>query len=83
MSKKTPITTKTSTQDKKLVILSKFKKDIAFIKDVYKTHDDIQEFLITTLATRLDIAFNSTDYLILCDYIYNDSDWMVEFKKEL
>ena len=80
MAKRTPITTKISTQDKKLVIPKKYKKDIAFIRDVCKTHNTIQDFLIVTLASRLDIVKDSDEYTTLWDYIYNNSSWMVDFK---
>jgi hypothetical protein len=80
MSKKIPIPIKAFTPDRKLTIPKKYKKDIEFIRDVYKTHDTLQEFLITTLASRLEITKNSNDYVTLWDYIYNNSDWMIKFK---
>ena len=80
MSKKTLTTIKAFTPDRKITIPKKYKKDIAFIKDVCKTHDTLQEFLIVTLASRLDIVKDSDDYTTLWDYIYNNSDWMVKFK---
>ena len=80
MSKKTPTNIKAFTPDKKITIPKKFKKDIAFIRDVCKTHDTIQEFLIVTLASRLDITKDSDEYTTLWDYVYNNSEWMVNFK---
>jgi len=80
MSNKELITTNRFIRDKKITIPKKFKKDIAFIRDVVSTHQSLQDFLIVSLTQRLGYEKDSPEFITIEDYVHNNSYWMVKFK---
>ena len=65
---------------KKITIPKKFIKVIEHIRQINKDHTAIEEFMIGVLAIRLNVEVDSDEYNTLWDYIYNNSDWMVNIK---
>jgi|APCry1669188879_1035177.scaffolds.fasta_scaffold13221_8 hypothetical protein len=80
MSNKELITTNRFTRDKKIIIPKKFKKDIAFIREVVRTHQSLQDFLIVSLTQRLGYDKDSAEFITVEDYVRYNSYWMVKFK---
>ena len=62
----------------KITIPKKYNKDVEMIRELAKTNKSKEEFLINTLANRLNIEVNSGQYIILKDYIYNNLTALVK-----
>jgi len=66
---------------KKLIIDSKYKKDIARIKDFIHANDAVVDFMIGTLNERMELKENY-DREMLWDHIMNDFDYNIEYTDE-
>lgn len=59
----------------------KFKSNIKDVKSLIKQSQKYEEKQMNNLAKKMRIVIDSPEYLILWDYIYNDSDWTFKYSK--
>lgn len=66
----------------KLQIDSKFKDRVDRTKHEIAVLRNRQEFLAQELAVELNVPYESPEYEILWDHIFNDTDWTVTYTDE-
>jgi hypothetical protein len=66
---------------KKLIIDSKYKKDITRIKDFMHANDAVIDFMIGTLNERMELK-EDREREMLWDHIMNDFDYNIEYTNE-